>query len=199
MGDVCWVFGALMIHASLSPKPKLSRCKACRQQFAKQRMGQIACSPKCAADLAAQAREKKAKADYKARKEAIKTRSDWLREAQAAFNGWVRERDADEPCISCGRFHQGSYDAGHYRSVGSIPALRFHPDNCHKQCVPCNQFKSGNVVEYRLRLLAKIGADRLAFLEGPHEPAKHTIEDAKRIKAEYKAKLKELRAQREAV
>lgn len=171
-------------------KPR--HCKVCKGLFTKQRMGQVVCGPKCAADLAQQAREKKAKADYKARKEAIKTRSDWLKEAQVAFNAFIRARDEHLPCVSCGRFHGGAWDAGHYRSVGSMPALRFHEDNVHKQCVPCNQHKAGNIVEYRIRLVERIGADRVAFLEGPHEPAKYTIEDAKQIKATYKAKLKEL-------
>jgi len=52
------------------------------------------------------------------------------------------------------------------------------------------------VVEYRLRLLGKIGADRLSFLEGHHEPVKLTIDDAKTIKRIYQLKLKDLRAAR---
>jgi hypothetical protein len=176
----------------------MGRCKVCKVKFEKRSMAHIACSPKCALALAKEAREKKAKADYKVRKEAIKTRSDWLKEAQIAFNAFIRARDAHLPCISCGRFHDGAWDAGHYRSVGSMPALRFHEDNCHRQCVPCNQHKAGNVVEYRIRLIERIGVDRVAFLEGPHEPAKFTIEDAKRVKAACKAKLKELKAREAA-
>lgn len=186
-----------MIRTAISPKSKLSKCKVCKTPFEKRNMAHIACSPKCALTLAEQAREKKAKADYKARKEAIKTRSDYLKEAQVAFNAFVRCRDEHLPCISCGRFHTGAYDAGHYRSVGSMPALRFHEDNVHKQCVPCNQHKAGNVVEYRIGLVARIGAERVAFLEGPHEPAKLSIEEIKAIKATYKQKLKELKARAE--
>lgn len=183
-----------MIRAAISPKPKLSKCKVptCRKPFEKRSMAHVACSPACAITLGQQSREKRVKAEYKARKEAIKTRSDWLKEAQQAFNAFIRARDAQLPCISCGRHHSGAYDAGHYRSVGSMPALRFHEDNCHKQCVPCNQHKAGNVVEYRIRLVARIGTDRVAILEGPHEAAKYTIEDARAIKAAYKAKLKQL-------
>lgn len=180
-------------------KPRLRKCKVCKAPFEQRSMAHVACSPKCALDLAAKAREKKAKADYKARKEAIKTRSDWLKEAQVAFNAFIRARDSHLPCISCGRFHQGAYDAGHYRSVGSMPALRFHEDNCHRQCVPCNQHKAGNVVEYRLRLIHRIGADRVAFLEGPHEPKKYDIAEIKAIKAHYKNKLKELQGQNKGV
>ena len=110
----------------------------------------------------------------------------------------IRERDRLLPCISCGRHHQGKYDAGHYRTVGSNPALRFEPLNCHKQCVPCNQHKSGNIVEYRLNLVQRIGADQVAWLEGPHEPKKYTIEDLQQIKAHYRALLRDLKKQQEA-
>ena len=188
-----------MIRAAISPKIKPSKCKVCKEPFQKRSMAHVACSPACAVVLAQESREKKVRAEYKVRKEAIKTRSDWLKEAQAAFNTYIRTRDAHLPCISCGRFHTGSYDAGHYRSVGSMPALRFHEDNVHRQCVPCNQHKAGNVVEYRIGLVARIGAERVAFLEGPHEAAKYSIEEIKAIKAEYKAKTKALLVAREGM
>lgn len=125
--------------------------------------------------------------------EKLKPLSKWLKEAQAACNVYIRERDKDKPCISCGRFHQGAYDAGHYRSVGAAPSLRFDEANIHRQCVPCNQHKSGNVIEYRLGLIQRIGQAEVERLEGPLEVVKYTIEDAKRIKAEFVAKLKELK------
>lgn len=137
-----------------------------------------------------------AKKDRRLTREAkakLKTRRDYEREAQAVFNKWVRLRDADQPCISCGRFHTGKYDAGHYRSTGSNPALRFEPLNVHKQCVPCNQHKSGNVIEYRIRLLARIGEEKVNWLEGPHEPKHYTIDDLKAIKAKYAALVKEMK------
>lgn len=146
----------------------------------------------CAAEYARQVREKEERKELRARKEKLKTRSQWLKEAQIEFNRYIRERDRDLPCISCGRFHGGSYDAGHYRSVGAAPQLRFNEDNCHKQCVPCNQHKSGNAIEYRRGLVERIGLQRVAILEANSETISWTIDDAKRIKAEYKAKTAEL-------
>ena len=114
------------------------------------------------------------------------------REAQAAFNAWVRARDAGMPCISCQRHHTGQYHAGHYLSRGARPELAYEPDNCHKQCAPCNTHLSGNVALYRGNLIKLIGLDRVEWLEGPH-PAKHySIEDLREIKELYKRKLKEL-------
>lgn len=160
------------------------------------------CSLDCAALIAVAAGaarkaklEKADRAVTKVKREALKTRQDWLKEAQAVFNAFIRERDAAMGCISCGQFHDRHWDAGHYRSVGAQPALRFDETNCHKQCVHCNQHRGGNVVEYRIRLLRKIGPEAVSLLEIEHEPAKYTIEDAKRIKSVYKAKLKALKEQ----
>lgn len=175
--------------------PRLRKCavKGCANRFQPRNMGHKVCSPECAAIHAATERKRLDAKQTRERKQAMKTRSDYLKSAQAAFNKFIRERDAHLPCISCGRFHTGAYDAGHYRSVGAQPALRFHEDNVHRQCVPCNQHKSGNVVEYRLGLIARIGAERVAFLEQEHAPAKFTIEEARQIKAHYVAKLRELK------
>jgi hypothetical protein len=175
--------------------PRLRKCavKGCANRFLPRNISHKVCGPECAAVHAAAERKRLDAKQTRARRQSLKTRSDWLKEAQAAFNAWVRERDAALPCISCGRFHQGAYDAGHYRSVGAQPALRFHEDNCHKQCVPCNQHKAGNVVEYRLGLIARIGPERVAFLEEEHAPAKLTVDEIQAIKAHYRAKLRTLK------
>ncbi len=179
----------------IAPVPrKPSKCTVCKSPYIKRSMTHKACKPECAQIVAQRKREKGERKELAAGRLALKSRSAWLAEAQVAFNSFIRARDAHLPCISCGRFHTGSYDAGHYRSVGSMPALRFDEDNCHRQCVPCNQHKSGNVVEYRIGLVARIGNERVARLEGPQEPAKYTIDYAKAKKAEYKAKLKQLQA-----
>lgn len=129
----------------------------------------------------------------KERKEKLKSRAEWLRDAQAVFNKFIRLRDKDQPCISCGRYHQGQYHAGHYRSVGACPELRFCEQNVHKQCSVCNNHKSGNIIEYRINLVRRIGQSAVDFLEKQdHDPKKYTIEDCKAIIKHYKAKIKEL-------
>jgi hypothetical protein len=188
-------------------KPKKCRVATCRASFVPSRMGQAVCSPACAMIDAPRHEPKARKAladierkDIKVRKEKLKTRADHLREAQAAVNEYVRLRDAHLPCISCDSTPNDNdlitgsrWDAGHYRSVGACPELRFEPLNIHRQCVKCNRNLSGNAVEYRIRLVLRIGADRVAWLEGPHEPRKYTVEEIKAIKAEYRAKTRELK------
>ncbi|MBX6481450.1 recombination protein NinG, partial [Pseudomonas syringae group genomosp. 3] len=183
---------------SKTPKAKKCRVPECGASFVPQKLGQAVCSPACAIIDAPrnQAKARKAlaqveRSEIKVRKEALKSRSDHMKDTQQAFNEWVRHRDAELPCVSCGRHHQGKYDAGHYRTVGSNPALRFEPLNCHKQCVPCNQHKSGNVVEYRLELVRRIGIVSVEWLEGPHEPQKYTVEELKALTAKYRAMTRE--------
>lgn len=188
-------------------KPKKCRVATCRALFVPSRMGQAVCSPACAM-IDAPRHEPKARkaladierAEIKVRKEKLKSRADHLREAQTAVNEYVRLRDAHLPCISCDStpsdndLMTGSrWDAGHYRSVGACPELRFEPLNIHRQCVKCNRNLSGNAVEYRIRLVPRIGAENVAWIEGPHEACRYTVEEIKGIKTKYRAKTRELK------
>lgn len=181
---------------------KQKTCRACGTKFRPSLSTQKACGVQCALELAKkpenQAVARKAIAqcerrEIQVRKQKLKSRADYVREAQAVFNQWVRLRDEAQPCISCGRNHQGKYDAGHYRTTAACPELRFDPLNVHKQCSPCNTQLSGNIVEYRLGLIRRIGQDSVDWIEGPHEAKRYTIDDLKAIKAEYRAKIKALK------
>ncbi|MCV0420082.1 MAG: recombination protein NinG [Microbacterium sp.] len=183
-----------------TPKPKRCKSPECRQSFQPRNSMQAVCSPKCGLALASIQRKKReaqtAKLDRqqtREQRERIKTRSDYLKEAQVAFNAWIRERDRDLPCVSCGRHHQGQYHCGHYRTVAGSPALRYEPLNCAKQCAPCNNHKSGDIVNYRIELVKRIGQEAVEWLEGPHEPKRYTIEDLKEITSIYRAKVRELK------
>lgn len=177
---------------------KVKVCKVCEKEFTPFQTMQKVCDWKCALVLS---REKRAQVVEKAKRhrlregrEKLKTRSDHLREAQTAFNAYIRERDKGRPCISCGRHHTGQYHAGHYRTTKAAPELRFHPWNCHKQCQPCNTHLSGNISEYRINLVRLLGTESVEFLERKdHQPQKLTIEEIKEIKAYYKQLTKELK------
>lgn len=178
-------------------KPK--KCRICKRTYMPIRSMSIACSVTCAIEHARKVsaqKEARAKRDErKSLREALersKTRGTHLRELQAAFNAWIRVRDAGHSCISCGRFHKGQWHAGHYRSVGSEPALRFEPDNVHLQCAPCNTHLSGNLIPYRANLIKKIGLERVEWLEGPHVPQKLTIQQIQEMKAFYRAEVRRL-------
>lgn len=189
----------------MTKSPKQHKCKVCGCYFVKTFSStQKVCSPACALKLskeqARKEREKKSKQErietrkrMAERKARLKTRADWLNDLQTWVNKFIRLRDKDEPCISCGRHHQGQWHAGHYRSRGACPELRFNEDNIHKQCSVCNNHKSGNAIEYRIRLVNKIGLERVEFLErNDHPPLKWSVEEIKAQIEIYKAKCKEL-------
>ena len=171
---------------------KTKKCKHCRELFTPFSSMAKACSVPCALALGKTEKVKEFNRVTREKKKAIKSRGDWLKEAQTAFNGYIRARDNMLPCISCDRHHSGQYHAGHYRTVGAHPELRFNENNCHKQCAPCNNHKSGNIVEYRINLVRRIGVDAINTLEGPHSPKKYTIDEIKAIKAKYNLMYKNI-------
>jgi hypothetical protein len=171
---------------------RAKKCKGCGDKFTPSRPLQIACSVSCAYTVARENGTKKRRKEYREAKERIKTHAEWLKEAQAAVNKYVRARDEGKPCISCGRHHQGQYHAGHYRSVGANPELRFELLNIHKQCSACNNYLSGNIAAYRSGLIHRIGMDAVVWLEGKHEPLHLTIDDIKEIKYRYTRLTKDL-------
>ena len=195
---------------------KQKTCKACGSKFRPSLSTQKVCSVKCALDLAPVNQDKARKAiaqrerrEIKVRKEKLKSWAYYIREAQIEFNAFIRLRDKDQPCICCGSYGPGEdwltggkWDAGHFLGRGAYPELRFDEDNCHKQLKSCNggsgkyAAKGRTVAQgYRERLIQKIGQERVDRLEGPHEAQRYTIEDLKAIKAEYRAKIKELKEQ----
>jgi hypothetical protein len=178
-------------------KPK--RCKVCRTTFTPTKPMQCVCGLQCALSLASIAKAKRERTqasqdrkETKANLEKLKSRADWAKEAQTAFNRWVRMRDADKPCISCGRMHGGKWDAGHFLSRGARPELAYEPLNVHKQCNPCNTHLSGNLALYRKNLVELVGMEKVEWLEGPHEPKHYSVDDLKAIKAKYTAMAREL-------
>ncbi len=183
---------------------KTRKCKACHHPFTPARSTQTACGIDCAMQLAHEKKVKVAECDRldnvrkdRARKAKLKTRRDWEKEAQAAFNAFIRARDAGKPCICCGQPLSvgdvgGSYDCGHYRSTGSAPHLRFHEDNAHAQRKQCNRWGAGRAVDYRLGLIQRIGLERVEALEADQVPRKYTADELRAIRDLYRAKLREL-------
>lgn len=197
--------------------------KECRQWFHPTRDGQVVCSYQCAcavgkeqirkaredAQCKERARQREAEKEGRARRRA---RRDELRptgyfkaQAQQAFNAYIRARDADLPCISCGEtnppdLHGGQWDCGHFKTVGANPELRFEERNAHKQCKSCNAgagkytAKEATVAQqYEDGLGARYGQEYADWLNGPHEMTNYRREDFIRIRDKYRVKLKALK------
>lgn len=197
------------VSASVAGKVKPKRCRTCRREFVPARPLQACCSAPCAISYSRFSGEKRLsiaqkraarleKAELREKRRKSIPLSKLKSQAQHEFNRWVRERDYGRPCISCGRLTGAKMNAGHYRTTKAASHLRFHPDNCHAQCEHCNTYLSGNLIEYRKGLLAKIGAARVELLEDDNRTLKWTREDLIGIRKEYLSKWKELVAAREA-
>ncbi len=179
---------------------KRKRCKWCKEWFDADGMVKVPAGTFCSIDHALEFVRKKDTVKRKRQHTADKKdfysndRAKQLKIAQKEFNAFIRYRDKDDPCISCGRHHTGQYHAGHYRSVGAAPQLRFNQFNNNKQCAPCNNHKSGNAIEYRINLVKKIGLDKVEWIEAQNEPLKLSVEDIISIKVYYVQLLKRMKA-----
>lgn len=183
---------------------KRTRCPACKGKLLEGQRIHKECIESFAEQQGAKAERAKAKSvkmakkvereTDKARKEALKSRSDWAKEAQSEFNKFIRLRDCDLGCISCdkGSAWVGQWHASHFRSVGAATAVRFNEYNVHKSCSVCNNHLSGNISQYRPRLIEKIGLERVEFLESQNHAARYSIDYLKRIKEIYSRKYKRL-------
>ncbi|CPR20640.1 recombination protein NinG [Brenneria goodwinii] len=190
------------------------KCKSCGQCFHPSRDGQIVCFYDYSATAAygkkqterarqrakqenKQIHREKARAErqqIRIRKLVLKTRSDWKREAQAAFNRYVCLHDAGKSCISCGAMPKlkfgGTMDCGHYHSRGVRPWLAFNLHNTAGQCVRSNRDRGGAQKAFEQGLINRIGPDRVEDLNCNNTPRKFDVEYFKRIKSIFTRKVR---------
>lgn len=183
------------------PKPrKPKKCPICESEYLPWSSTQKTCNeiPCAMAFAKQQAAEKSAREirkqerlqrdDLRQRRERLKGKSEWNREAQAAVNRYIFWRDYGNPCIACGKplnygVRGGAVDSSHYRSRGAAPTQRFNVFNIHSGCVRCNRELSGNLIPFRINLIEKIGLQRVERIEHDNTPRKFTIEYLQRVKS----------------
>ena len=192
----------------LKKKPQ-RRCKICREKFTPAFDNIRWCCPEHGAQFGVQELErkrekqasdkaKKERIEWRKRKASTKPLKHWEDMTQRVVNDYIRERDYDLPCISCGTGDTVQWEAGHYRSRGKASHIRYHEDNIHKQCHQCNVQLSGNQQQYRIFLIEKIGAERVEALENNNTPHRYTLEELESIRRHYSALRRSLVKQREA-
>jgi len=184
-----------------SKKPKQKKCKVCKTLFTPNKPLQCVCSVECAMSIAAKRKAKEGAIQARtealkdrAKRESLKTRSEWAAEAQREVNRYVRLRDVHLGCVSCDKpaNWDGQWHASHFRSVGAASAVRFNLWNIHKSCSVCNNWKSGNLSEYEPRLRQKIGDEKVDWLRSQNQLTTYSIEYLKRLKAVMKKKANRL-------
>ena len=117
-------------------------------------------------------KEKETKVRHKKRLKELRSRNEWYDLLQVEVNKYVRNRDTNEPCCTCGAANpEIKYDAGHCFTRAARPDLRFNLHNIHKQCsVRCNQHGSGMRQEYKEFIDRKYGVNHFDWLRSYHRP-----------------------------
>lgn len=179
-------------------KVKSKKCRHCGNTFTlTYSTTQVTCSVNCSIAYSKSKETKKQAKQWanekKERKTALMSHSEWLKLLQVVFNTFIRERDKNKPCISCGcKVKKGH--ASHFFSVGSHPNLRFNEDNVHLSCIECNLYLHGNLVEYTLRLPDRIGKEKFYnLLKLKNIDLKLSIPEIQEKIKEYKNKIKQLK------
>lgn len=177
------------------------KCRNCGEKF-RPRFStlEVACSIKCAVVLGKAKEEKKKKAAWKEEKqqlkEKLKTLTNLEDDAKKSFQKWVRERDKNKPCVSCGTRTSDIWDGGHFYKAEIYSGLIFDERNCHKQCRKCNRFLGGNENNYRLRLIEKFGEAFVLQLDADAIKLKQyrfERSELKNLKRMYDKKYRELK------
>ena len=198
-----------MIQSRLAPSKTL-KCKQCKAKLAPEAKGKF-CGYGCInafsdAFAAAQVKRREVKArkeqrierrETKVRLEKFKTPSKHEQECRAIVQKIARIRDRDDGCISCHMpaNYSGAWHGSHYRPAGNNAAVQFNLWNIHKSCAQCNLFKGGNLSAYRPRLIAKIGLERVEWLESQNQPMKTSVPYLIRFKAVMGKRLRRIEKQ----
>ena len=151
----------------MEKKIRKKRCKVCKKQFTSFNSLQKACSPSCALTIVRdkKAKEKKSLAEFEKKYKEQKNLPKELEKTKHIVHKYIRERDKDKPCISCGASYKSNFDAGHFYPSGKFSNIKFDFDNIHAQCVKCNRYNDGEFENYSLELPNRIGQDRFDALK----------------------------------
>ena len=166
------------------------KCKSCGNEFEPFNSLAVACSVKCALDVAKQKKAKKHKKELIEFRRSDKSLAKLRAEAQTAINTYVRLRDYHKPCICCGVAESPQWDSGHFRSRGAAKHLAFNLHNIHKQAVKCNRYLGGNYSEYRKGLIERIGIEKVEALENDNSVRRFDKDYLERLKRIFNKKAR---------
>lgn len=169
---------------------KEKKCRYCKEKFTPFNSLQ----PFCFKDECIKAHNQKTK-EKKNKKVKQELRSQdksiQLKLAQTIVNKYIRLRDKDKPCISCGYTgNSRQIHASHFRPMGNNQQLRFYTLNIWAGCSICNNHLSGNLVPYRINLIKKLGLEKVEQIEANQERGNYSIEYLDRLIKVFRKKIK---------
>lgn len=172
----------------------IMKCKKCKAKFEPKFFNQKHCmeSEDCIKAEIDLKKAQKWQKEKKVLKEKLMSKKDYIKLLQIVFNKYIRLRDKNLPCISCGRTIVEEFHAGHY-IASTYQIHRFNEFNVNKQCSFCNTHLRGNLLDYRIGLINKIGLAEVCKLEETkHNKLELTNDELKDLIKEYKLKIKNL-------
>ena len=175
----------------LKTKTRFRKCRYCKESTVPYGAMQPFCfENECIREHNRVTKEKKIRKDKQNLKELDK--SYLTKIAQIAFNKYIRARDKGNPCISCDHTGKRQRHAGHYRPVGRNKQHRFNEMNCNSQCSICNEKLSGNLIPYRVKLIALYGLGRVEAMECDNSTKSYSVDELKEVTEIYRKKFKEI-------
>jgi hypothetical protein len=186
-------------------KVKQKKCKVCKEYFTPIKQFQPCCFPpkECwkihVLNLKKKQFQDQCKEERKSFYESEKGLDQLEHEARKEFQSWIRLRDVDYACISCGTTYTRQWDGGHFYKAELYSAMIFNEMNCHKQCCYCNDHLDANLLEYRKGLIKRYGIEYVEELERIKDSLrsyKYSKSELLEIKAKYKQKINQLKKTR---
>ena len=112
--------------------------------------------------------------------------SEWRRRSLADKNGYL-------VCVTCGKkAHWKEMQGGHFIQ-GRYNSILFIDDNVHPQCVGCNIFKHGALIEYYDYMIKTYGQKRIDELKQlKNKIVKFTVEYLQDFMEELKNRIEKL-------
>jgi len=115
--------------------------------------------------------------------------------AAIEFQKMIRYESADVEtglvtCVTCGysdhwKNTNMKFDAGHFVG-GRTNSTQFLEDNCHAQCVHCNQYQGGRLNRYEAWMIERYGKERVHELKVlRNQTVKFTAEQLNEMRLGY--------------
>lgn len=174
-------------------KRKAKICKQCGKEYSPMNSLQVVCSYLCSLKFNSEKEVNKRIKEYKVSSQKL---SELEAIARKIFQAYIRKRDENLPCISCGKTNATQWDGSHYYKAEIWSGLIFDEMNCNKSCSYCNKELHGNLIEYRKGLIKKYGELAVEGFEeqaDQHRQFKYTREMYLEIIKTYKQKIKDFK------
>ena len=170
------------------------RCKHCKEKFDPRHFNQKYCfKSECVKEWVEKSKAENWRKLKKRLKSELETTQSLIKKCQTYCNKYIRLRDKNRPCISCGSKLGKVYDAGHFWSAGGFYSVRFDLDNIAGQCRKCNRYLHGNLIGYQEGLINRIGKDRFNQLkQRAYEQRKYSRDELREMIEWFKGEIKRL-------